>query len=91
MLDFVNQAEHIQEAFKFYYEATVLSEGTDHNLLYDHERKLSDFQFYTQDEVDNFVSALYSEKYGQERLPALLDPVVDRFKAAREDEQARLP
>ena len=88
VLDFVNQAEHIQEAFKPYYETTVLSEGTDPNLLYEHERKLSDFRFYTQDEVDNFVSALYPGKYGQERLHALLAPAVDRFNAATEDEQA---
>ena len=87
VLDFANQAEHIREAFQPYYEATVLSESTDHNLLYDHERTLSDFGFYTRDEVDSFAQALFSEKTKQQQLYALLNPAVERFTAATEDEQ----
>ena len=87
VLDFANQAEHIQEAFQPYYEATLLSEGTDHNLPYFYARKLGDFHFYTQDEVDSFACAFFSEKTKQQQLYALLNPVVDRFTAATEDEQ----
>ena len=87
VLDFANQAEHIQEAFQPYYEATLLSESTDHNLLYDYERALSDFHFYTPDEVDSFAQAFFSEKTKQQKLYALLNPAVERFTAATEDEQ----
>ncbi|MCY3781779.1 MAG: DEAD/DEAH box helicase family protein [Chloroflexi bacterium] len=87
VLDFANQADHIQEAFQPYYEATLLSESTDHNLLYDNERTLSDFQFYTQDEVDSFAQAFFTEKTKQQQLYTLLRPVVERFNAATEDEQ----
>ena len=87
VLDFANQAEHIQEAFQPYYEETLLSESTDHNLLYDNERTLSDFHFYTSDEVDSFAQAFFSKKTKQQQLYALLNPAVGRFTAATEDEQ----
>lgn len=88
VLDFANQAQHIQEAFKPYYEATILSEGTDHNLLYDRERGLIDHHFFTQIEVDEFVAALYSKRAKQPELRALLDPVLERVQAVAEDERA---
>ena len=87
VLDFANQAEHIREAFQPYYEATVLSESTDHNLLYDHERVLNDYHFYTQDEVDDFAQVYFPGKAKQHELYTLLNRVVDRFSAATEDEQ----
>src|SRR5713226_4548534 len=34
VLDFANEAEHIQQAFQPYYEKALLSEATDPNLLY---------------------------------------------------------
>ena len=88
VLDFANQAQHIQEAFKPYYEATILSEGTDHNLLYDRERALAECHFYSSNEVDEFVAALYSKRTKQQGLRALLEPVVERVQAAAEEEQA---
>ena len=88
VLDFANQADHIQAAFQPYYEATLLSESTDHNLLYANERTLSDFHFYSQDEVDSFAQAFFTEKTKQQQLYGLLNSVVARFSAATEDEQA---
>ena len=87
VLDFANQADHIQKAFQRYYKATLLSESTDHNLLYDHERTLSDFRFYRPDEVDNFAQAFFREKTKQQQFYSLLSPVIERFSAATEDEQ----
>ncbi len=88
VLDFANQAEHIREAFKPYYETTILSEGTDHNLLYDRERALINYHFYSKDEVGDFAAALYSKRTKQQGLRTLLEPVVERVRAATEDEQA---
>ena len=88
VLDFANQAQHIQDAFKPYYEATILSEGTDHNLLYDRERALADCHFYSPAEVDEFVAAFYSKRTKQQGLRALLEPVVERVQAAAEEEGA---
>ena len=87
VLDFVNRAEHIQAAFQPYFEASLLSESADHNLLYDHERKLRDFHFFSDDEVDAFVKALY-ENTDQPRLQSLLRPALDRMSLADQDERA---
>ena len=88
VLDFANQAEHIREAFKPYYETTILSDGTDHNLLYDRERALINYHFYSKNEVGDFAAALYSKRIKQQGLRTLLEPVVERVQAASEDEQA---
>ncbi|MCY3797106.1 MAG: DEAD/DEAH box helicase family protein [Chloroflexi bacterium] len=87
-LDFVNQAQHIQEAFKPYYEATILSEGTDHNLLYDRERALMDHHFFTRSEVDEYCAAFYSKRVKQQDLRVLLAPVVERVQATADEEGA---
>jgi len=88
VLDFVNQAQHIQEAFKPYYEATILSEGTDHNLLYEKERLLADHHFHTQTDVDAVAAATIMGKVDQKQLRSLLAPVLERIDAAPEDERA---
>jgi type I restriction enzyme, R subunit len=88
VLDFANQADHIKESFQPYYEATLLSEATDHNLLYDRERELEEFHFYMQDEVDNFAQIYFTPSATQDQLHAPLDAVVERFDVANEDEQA---
>ena len=79
--DFTNQAEHIREAFQPYYKTTVLSEGTDPNLLYDVARKLKEYHFYSPDEVTEFVRLLYSDDTHQGQLQNQLTPVVDRVNA----------
>ena len=58
VLDFVNDADDIHKAFQPYYETTILSEGTDPNLLYDHQRKLLDFDIFGEGEVDAFTNLL---------------------------------
>ena len=88
VLDFINQAQHIQEAFKPYYEATILSEGADHNLLYEKERLLDDHHFYTQADVDTVAAATIMGKVDQKQLRTLLAPVLERTDAATEDERA---
>jgi type I restriction enzyme R subunit len=66
VLDFANDASDIQEAFKPYYETTILSEGTDPNLLYDRQTQLADFHVYTDAEV-NQVAAIHFDPQGNSR------------------------
>src|SRR5207253_1168890 len=56
VLDFANEADEIREAFQPYYEATLLSEATDPNLVYDRERELYDFHLFTKVEVQAFAA-----------------------------------
>ena len=86
VLDFANEAEDIQKAFRPYYEETILSEGTDPNLLYDRYDVLLEFPVFTEEDVDRFAEAYYSGA-GQDRLQSLLVPARDRFRELTEEEQ----
>ncbi|TKS60767.1 MAG: restriction endonuclease subunit R [Nitrospira sp.] len=87
VLDFVNEAEEIQKAFEPYYDRAVLKEGTDPNLLYDLQTRLSDFHFYTMDEIKRFATIYFDPKGTQDLLHAALQPAVDRYLAVGEDER----
>jgi type I restriction enzyme, R subunit len=89
VLDFANEAEDIQKAFKPYYETTI-TEPTDPNLLYDKQHEVMDFKLLVESEMEAFVRALLAAEEaaitpGQlEKLHAelyrLVAPAVDRFK-----------
>jgi type I restriction enzyme, R subunit len=87
VLDFANEVDDIRKAFEPYYDRTSLREGTDPNLLYDLQRQLEGFHFYDSPEVDRFAEIYFNPKGTQDRLHAVLVPVVDRYVGARPDEQ----
>ena len=80
VLDFANEADGIQESFEPYYDTVVLTEGTDPNLLYDMETKLEELALYSQQDVSKFASYFFDPKATQDKLYAVLKPVVERFK-----------
>src|SRR5258708_37019941 len=82
-----NEADEIKAAFEPYYEATLLSEATDPNLLYEIQTRLGAFPVYTQPDVDAFARVYYDPKATQDRLYAALGPVVERFRALSPEEQ----
>ncbi|MCA1562048.1 MAG: hypothetical protein LC804_17845 [Acidobacteria bacterium] len=81
VLDFANEADEIEKAFQPYYEKTILSEGTDPNLLYDLQRTLLGSDVFTGTDVEQFARLFFGAKTTQEQLYAAVDPVVERFKA----------
>ncbi len=87
VLDFANDAEDIRLAFQPYYDRTILSEGTDPNLLYDHQRRLLDFHLFGEADLDAFARLYFAPRQEQGRLYAALKPVVDRFEELSEMEQ----
>lgn len=92
VLDFVNDAATIQEAFQPYYERTTLSEDVDPNLLYDQKTRLEKSQVIWPSEVDMFCRAFYKKKErlnlaDQAILNRAIDPAVDRFKALPTEEE----
>ena len=62
VLDFVNSAEDIREAFEPYYEETILEEETNPNVVYDLKNTLDEFRVYQQIEVERFNDIFYSGK-----------------------------
>ncbi len=88
VLDFANDADQIQTAFAPYYEQTLLSESTDHNLLYDRETELKGFDLFTDADVRGFAHIYFAPGTTQDKLHAPLDPVVQRYEGLSEDAQA---
>lgn len=88
VLDFVNEAEDIQNAFQKYYQATILSEGTEPNVLYQLQSEIESYHFFDMDEVDAFIQVYLQGSHDQlGDLYALIRPAVERFEEATHDEQ----
>ncbi|TZE82096.1 type I restriction endonuclease subunit R [Calorimonas adulescens] len=92
ILDFVNKAEDIQEAFKPYYQATIVEEVTEPNLLYDIETQLHAYGVYLKEELDKFAYIYFKpkdKKASKDRamLNHFIDAAVERFKKL--DEQRK--
>ena len=93
VLDFVNEVEDIYKAFKPYYDATSLQEGSDPQQLEKLKHELDAAQVYFWSEVEAFARIFYkpvSRQNAQDHagMQLHLQPAVDRFKAM-EDESKR--
>jgi type I restriction enzyme R subunit len=88
VLDFVNEAEEILEAFKPYFRKAELTGVSDPNIIHDLQSKLDEEQIYQSSEVETFVQTYLDPKGTQAQLQAKIAPAVDRFgkrlKAAKE-------
>lgn len=89
VLDFVNSAEDIQQAFQQYYEATILAEETNPNVLYDLKYTLDDFRIYHESEISSFADIFFANTKEKEmgKLSATLRPAMDRFAAKSVEER----
>ena len=76
VLDFLNDADTITEAFSNYYRTTILAEETDPDKLHDLQADLDGAQVYSPDQVREFVKRYLD---GEERDQ--LDPILDQCAA----------
>ncbi len=90
ILDFVNSAEEILDAFKAYYETAELEAVTDPNLIYDLRAKLDGAGHYDDFEVDRVVKVELDRKSTQGDLIAAITPVAERLLNAYRDAQTGL-
>ena len=79
VLDFMNDADTIQQAFADYYRTTILSAETDPNKLHDLKAELDGCQVYTPEQIDQLV-ALYLAGAGRDKLDPILDACVATYK-----------
>ena len=79
VLDFMNAANTIQEAFADYYRTTILSEETDPNTLHDLKAALDNYQVYADTEIERLVT-LYLDGADRDRLDSTLDACVAIYK-----------
>ena len=87
VLDFANEADRIRAAFEEYYDTTLLSEGTDPNLLYEIHTRLATFPVFVSEDVESFARIFLDGTAVQDRLQAVLGPVVERFRQLHQEEQ----
>ncbi|MGO1713061.1 MAG: type I restriction enzyme subunit R domain-containing protein, partial [Senegalia sp. (in: firmicutes)] len=91
VLDFVNTKEEIEEAFKPYYEATILDESINVNLIYDTQILLRDARLYNDEDIEKFISIYY--KKGKQtatdlgKITSLMKPIVDRYMDLSEEDR----
>ena len=86
VLDFVNEMEDIQKAFQPYYTATILSDATDPNLLYDLQNDIYTFKAFTTIEVENFTEQFFKD-VSADRLNSSLDGVIERVESHLPEEK----
>ena len=58
VLDFLNDADTIGDAFADYYRATILADETDPNKLHDLQTSLDRAQVYSDEQIDDLVDPL---------------------------------
>jgi len=92
VLDFVNEAEDIYKAFKPYYDATSLQEGSEPHQLETLKYELDAVQVYFWSEVEAFAHVFYRPPEKQSaadhaHMQRHLQPAVDRFKAMEDEEK----
>ncbi|NCC33918.1 MAG: type I restriction endonuclease subunit R, partial [Chloroflexia bacterium] len=92
VLDFVNDPDEIQEAFRQYYDGSVMGEEVDPDRLYEVKAELDGSGIYLQDEVDAFSRIFFAPKRRQspadhKNMNALLDQAVARFAQLQNDEE----
>lgn len=86
VLDFANTAEEIENAFKPYFESTILGEETDPNKLFDLQDALDNYQVYTREQVQDFSNRILAN-VPVDQLHALLDESSDIFRNDLEEEE----
>ena len=79
VLDFMNDADDIEEAFEPYYRTTILADETDPNKLHDLKGDLDGYQVYHQGQVDELVE-LYLGGADRDRLDPIFDACVATYK-----------
>lgn len=97
VLDFVNDPAEIQEAFRQYYEGSVMGEQVDPDKLYEVKAELDASGIYLQAEVADFSRVFFAPKRRQspgdhKAMNAILDQAVARFVHLQnaEEEEAEL-
>ena len=92
VLDFVNDREEIQEAFKVYYEGAEMGEEVDPARMYVVKGELDASGVYLDEEVERFCVIYFKAKRRQsasdhQAMNAALDPAVSRFAIRREEDE----
>ena len=79
VLDFLNDADTIRDAFADYYRATILADETDPNRLHNLQADLDAAEVYSPEQVDEFVHR-YLAQAERDQLDPILDVCVATYR-----------
>ena len=94
VLDFANEEDDIYKAFKPYYETTPVGENADPHRLSELQHRLLEWAIFTRADVTAFAEVWYRGRRDHSAtdhrvMNAVLDAVVQRFKAREEEEREK--
>ncbi len=91
ILDFVNTADDIHEAFQPFYQETSLSQEVNTDLIYKLQKDLHDYNIYSLNDIESFCNIYYSDKKQDNtmmgKMTSALKPVADRYNKMPSDER----
>lgn len=91
ILDFVNTADDIHEAFQPFYQETSLSQEVNTDLIYKLQKDLHDYNIYSVNDIESFCNIYYSNKKQDNtmmgKMTSALKPVADRYNKMASDER----
>lgn len=91
VLDFVNTADDIREAFQPFYQETSLSQEVNVDLIYQLQKELHDYNIYSDNDIEAFCNIYYSSKKQDDKMmgkmTSALKPVADRYNEKATDER----
>ena len=91
ILDFVNTADEIYEAFQPFYQETYLKEEVNADLLYSTQKTLRGYGIYGDNDVNNFIET-YKKLSGKDKnalgkLSVALKPFADAYNLKSSNER----
>lgn len=91
ILDFVNTAEDIQDAFQPFYQETSLSQEVNTDLIYKLQKELHDYNLYTDNDIEALCSIYYSgvkqSNTAMGKMTSALTPIEKRYNCMKPDER----
>lgn len=91
ILDFVNTADDIREAFQPFYQETSLSQEVNVDLIYNLQKELHNHRIYSDNDIEAFCNIYYSEKKQDStmmgKMSSALKPVADRYNDKATDDR----
>ena len=85
VLDFLNDADTIRDAFADFYRATILADETDPNKLHDLQAELDRAQVYAEEQVEELVRR-YLGGEDRDRLDPILDACVAVYRSELDED-----
>lgn len=90
IMDFVNEADDIREAFAPYFKETVLDEEINVNLIYTTRTLIREFMLYNNLDIENFNKIYYKKNQSDTdlgKITSIFTPLLKNFEGLDDEEK----